>query len=176
MGIIKKKKSRTDRIDPKNLDRPDRDILRINKLILEQEWEEHPRLAQQYAEEAADAQFELDTAKAAFELNKAKLDKKIRGTPTEYGLGEKPTEGGIKSAIALDAINQKKELEVRKLKHHLDVLNAFVRSLVDRRRALENYVTLHGQGYWSVPRTDNQELREEMTTRKKKKARRAGKE
>lgn len=69
----------------------------------------------------------------------------------------KITETTVKNAVTSDREVQKARSAIIEAKHEVDVLSAAVSALDQRKRALENLVTLHGQSYFSTPSVRNLE-------------------
>lgn len=129
------------------------DILKIDKLRLDEEWLDQPRLYGVWALKLSNAKAELEQAKAALEVTHAELDKEVRADPTEYEIG-KATEGAIKSLIPTLKGYRKALNELNLAKHKVDVLQVVVNALEHRKRALEKLVDLQGREYWSEPIAD----------------------
>lgn len=129
-------------------------LFAIDEKNLVEEWEKQPELFLRYSMKLADARRELDEEKAALSVVNAELDRDIRENPEEHGVG-KVTDASVKAAIPLNARYQKQERNVRDVKHRVDILSAYVDALDQRKKALEKIVDLHGQQYWSVPRSND---------------------
>lgn len=138
--------------DVDNITTMDKSFLQIDQHALDTEWLNQPTLYFDYSSKLADARKDHDESKSKLDITYAEMDAAIRSDPEEYGL-EKITEGAIKSAIQQHEDYQVAEEDLRDCKHTVDVLSAAVSALDQRKRALESLVSLHGQNYFSEPRT-----------------------
>ena len=124
--------------------------LEIDQNRLDEEWNDQPILYARYATRAADARKAHDEAKSRLEVVKAELDREIRKNPKSYGI-EKITETQVTSTILLQAKYQEFSQEVIDKHHEMDVINAFVNALDQRRSALGKMVDLFLADYFSKP-------------------------
>ena len=122
-------------IDPENLDR---------------EWVRQASLFGRYCELLADAHRQLDLKKEKLVMVDAKLGLEIRTNPNKYGL-DKVTEAGVNSILVLQEEHKELEKELIDLRYDVEVLTGAVRSLDQKKSALENLVRLHGQNYFAGP-------------------------
>lgn len=136
----------------------DSSLFAIDEKDLVNEWEKQPELFFKYSVKLADARRDLDEEKAALSVVHAELDREIRENPEEFGMG-KVTEPAIKAAIPLQDVYQEQERKIREVKHRVEVLSAYVAALDQRKKALEKIVDLHGQQYWSVPRSNDEGMK-----------------
>jgi hypothetical protein len=149
-----------------------KDIFNIDQTQLDKEWVEQPKLFFEYAVMLADERSNLERRKAQADLVRAELDKQIREDPVKFGLGSKLTETAINNTITENSQMQKANTKIRLAKHRVDVFQAAVNALDQRKSALERLVSLHGQNYFSQPTvTDNEKARDYVDNIKKKKAR-----
>ncbi len=131
-------------IDPENLDR---------------EWVRQASLFGQYCELLADAHRQLDLKKEKLVMVDAKLGLEIRTNPNKFGL-DKVTEAGVNSILVLQEEHKELEKELIDLRYDVEVLTGAVRSLDQKKSALENLVRLHGQNYFAGPEVPH-ELKKE---------------
>lgn len=132
----------------------------IDQNQLDVEWLNQPVQFHFWAVELANARLEMDTAKSALEVAKAEVEREIREVPLEYDIG-KVTESAIAAATLLQP-EYKKAVEVlNTAKHRVAIVQAAVDALDQRKKALENLVTLHCSGYFAEPRVAG-EAKEEM--------------
>lgn len=110
-----------------------------------------PSLYMKYATELAEAKFDYDEAKARFDVAKAELQLDVRDNPDAYQL-KKVTEATIEAAVVASEAYQKAQQKVNKCKHKVGLLEAAVGAIEQKKRMLENLVTLHGQNYFSQPK------------------------
>lgn len=151
-------------------------ILDIDENDLDREWCKQPRLYHTYAVELAYSRKALDEAEAQFKAIKATLDGLIRADPDSFNLEEKPKEAAVAAAIILqdDYINaQKKVIDTQ---YKVNLLFGMIGALDNKKAALENLVRLHGQDYFSTPRSDaigQKRLESERSDKVAKKCRKA---
>lgn len=141
------------RQEPEVFDTPTEDFdvtIDINKL--EKEWLNQPKLFFYWAERLAEARFEEDAAKQKLELVEAQLDASIRENSEEYDL-IKVTDKAVEACLTRQATYQNALTGLNKAKRTTNILQAAVTALDQRKRALESLVALHGQNYFSTPRT-----------------------
>ena len=129
--------------------------LSIDQNDLDKEWCKQPRLYHTYAIELAEARLREDEAEATFKAIKATLDGLIRSNPSAYDLEDKPKETAIASTIILQDEYMKAQKKVNDAQYKVSLLFAMTGSLDHKKAALENLVKLHGQDYFSTPRTDS---------------------
>lgn len=166
----------------------EKNLLDIDRNVLDDEWIAQPKLYFEYAEQLVDARKNLDASKdklnvlkAELEETAARLDLNIRANPEQYGVDGKITEAVVKNAILLQEEYKVARVscevvqrEITELKQEVGILEAFISALGDKKSALENLVKLHGQNYFSSPiiNNDNEEGKEYIKDILKNKARR----
>lgn len=150
----------------------DTDLVNIDEGSLDEEWIDQPKRYLEYATQLADAKDALERAKASLDVTEAEVEFEIREHPVKHGLKQPIREGAIKLAVLLHARTKDGLKKVNRCKHRVNVLDAIVTALEHRKRALEKLVDLHGQGYFSKPRTKSKEY-EDTVKAKKRKARSA---
>lgn len=122
----------------------------INPDALDVEWVKQAQTFFKYAQLAAQARDRMDRQKDALDVIMAGLGLKIRTNPASYGL-EKITEAGVQAAIILNKEYTAANDTLNQLKYEYEVLSAAVRSLDQKKTALENLVRLQGQSYFAGP-------------------------
>lgn len=142
----------------------------IDELALDKEWIEHPGLYLKWARKSAEARLKMAEAKAQLEVDEALLSKAIRDKPENFGI-QKVTEPVIESTIKLQQSYQKSLRNLNEAKYSVDKIQAVVDALEHRKKALENAVTLHIQGYTAEPRTRNKEINDRYNELGRKKLR-----
>jgi hypothetical protein len=143
---------------------------------LEVEWLRQPRLYGKYSAKLADAKKDLSEAKAAEEVTEAEVKRRIRRNPQKYGMN-KITEPAVKETMVLHPLYQRAVAAVNSAKHVVDVLEGLINTLEHRKRTLENLVTLHGQNYFSKPKSPKgygREMEDSLDMVKKRKLRGKG--
>lgn len=125
--------------------------LEIDQYRLDDEWNNQPQVYARYALKAADARRSWDESKANLEVVKAELDRDIRKNPEKYDL-LKITETQISSTIVLQDDYKVANEEVIRTHHDMDVVNAFVQALDQRKSALSKLVDLFLADYFSKPK------------------------
>lgn len=125
--------------------------VKIDEQALDIEWLEQAALFLKYARHAANMRKELDAAKENLDVIKAEADNYIRKNPAEFKI-EKVTEAVVTSLILQDETVQKANKRFNDAKYELDMAQAAVSAMNQRKDALENLVKLHGQSYFAGPK------------------------
>jgi len=149
--------------------------LAIDPNALDVEWVEQPTQFFNVAEQAAEARREVDRAKLALEVTEATLDNDIRSNPAKYGL-PKVTETALKSAMHLTEEYQEAQKALSEAQYEKAMLDAATQAWDQRKRALENLVSLHGQSYFAGPSVPRTLKHIERSVSEKREIRRKGKE
>lgn len=130
----------------------------INILELDLEWLDQSSIMGQACAKLSELEADEREAEGLLELRFAKLQQAVRSNPTKHGLDPKNlTETGIKSVVyALPEYRQTWQ------RHHnaqyaTSLQKGVVKTLEQRKTALENLVKLHGQGYFALPRVTDSE-------------------
>ena len=147
-----------------------KEIVKINKFHLDEEWLGQPSLFYTFAEELAEAQRVYDKLKEKLEIVKAELSIAIVKKPSNFGL-HKTTQALIESTLLLNDEYKEALEEVREAKYNVSVLQSAVKALEQRKSALENLVKLHGQSYYAEPQVQSEEQAESVKEIKKSSAR-----
>jgi hypothetical protein len=132
--------------------KPDKSLLSIDRSKLEEECDGHPQLAFTWGEHLANARVVAKNAKNRLKLVEARLELSIRSNPGEYGI-DKVTESTVQASVRVQDEYEVAQDQLIKAEYDVDVLEAFVWALVDRKGQLENLVHLWGSQYWSRPDT-----------------------
>jgi len=169
-------------------------IIEPDKNLLDDEWIAQPKLFLHWGEKLADARAfvndckrDFDVLKTEFILTEAKIDLDIRSHPKNYpelpkGAVEKGkiTEKMVTSTIIMQKEYRdgqkmlfKAQAKIDFAKHDVNVLEAVVKSLEQRKNSLENLVDLHGQKYFATPRA-SENSKEAMEQVEKQSVRRKG--
>jgi len=127
------------------------DFFDIDINRLDEEWIGQPKIFFKYASELADAKRRLEEAKAELDVVKAICDNNVRNNPPK---DTKLTETLITNIIIQIPKYKKAQKILRIKKHRVDILQAAVNALDHRKSALERLVSLHGQNYFAVPKSD----------------------
>lgn len=138
--------------------------LEINPDALDVEWVKQAALFGRYCEKQADVRDKADRLKEKIEVLNAGLGLKIRANPASFGL-EKITEASVQAVILLDKEYQELIEQQAKARYELELMQSAVRSLDQKKSALENLVRLQGQNYFagpSVPREIGKEWVKEV--------------
>ncbi len=150
------------------------DFLEIDKFNLDEEWLGQAPLYGEWAVKAADARRDLGMAKADLDVTKAEADRAIRLNPENYGL-VKLTETVISSTVLLQENVKEAQIKVIEAKHELDVMEAAVSALDNRKPALQNLVSLFLSEYYAKPKAREGE-RDKMKEVETKATRRRGRD
>ena len=111
----------------------------IDPNILDIEWMLQPQRFMEASVEVVKARRALDEAKSRSDIVSAEMDKAVR---RKYTPKDKPTETAIKSEIATLPKVQKAHKDILDASEAVGIWNALVSALDQRKRALENLVTL----------------------------------
>lgn len=125
--------------------------IKIEDYNLDIEWLEQPEKMFKYAKNAAELRAQLDSAKENLDLVKAELDKNVRSNPDKFGI-EKITEAVVTATIITHPDYKKANDMFLQSKFELDVANAAVKAMEQRKDALENLVKLFGLQYFAGPK------------------------
>ena len=125
--------------------------IQIDDTALDIEWLEQPSLMFKYARNAANARKTLDITKENLDVVRAGLDKLIRESPSTYGV-DKITEGAIQAVILTQDKYKAANKAFLDAKYDVDIAQAAVIAISQRKDALENLVRLHGQQYFAGPK------------------------
>jgi hypothetical protein len=128
----------------------DENLLTIDLNNLEEDCAEQPKLMAQWSKCLADARKEVKDAKNALKLAAAELSLKIRRSPEDFGI-DKATEAAVEAVILTNRDYQIHQENLVGAEYNEDVLDGFVKAIVDRKSELQNETQLHGQTYWSKP-------------------------
>ena len=150
------------------------DLLDIDPNELDQEWLNQPRHFYRYAKMLEKLRKTHEQLKAKFKLVAATCGKEIRQDAQKKK--QKPTEAAIINAMLLMEEYQEAEKAVIEASYQVGVYEAVVKSLAQRKDALENLVRLHGQNYFSKPQmnTDNKERMTDLRMRQQAMKRNSG--
>lgn len=150
------------------------DVLAIDQHQLHVEWLGQAKLFGEYAEQLAHKKGELDVAESKLDVVVAELDRAIRKAPDRYDI-VKVSEEAIKKTIVLQERHQKAVDRVNRLRHEAAVIDAMVKALDHRKKALENLVVLWLNEYFAEPRKPRGEVGEEFDMARKRALRRGSK-
>ena len=128
------------------------DFLAIDELNLDKECIGQPQLYLRYSMKLADARKDYDEFKSELDLTTATLNKQIRDKPTKFGLEDKITESAINAMVSVQPSYREACAAVSEAKHKVDVLQAVVAAIDQRKRMLVLLVDLRGQEMYSTPR------------------------
>lgn len=142
----------------------DSEFLNYSEHELDKEWQEQPHTFHKYAVILAAARLDHGHAKQAFDLAHAEISRGVRGSPERYGV-DKVTEDSIKAAIIVQAEYQRALRLLNEAKYDVDIAEAAVDALQQKKSALENAVVLWSRDYFSAPKLkkeDNQRARDKQ--------------
>lgn len=175
--VIKRKKE--------SQDEEDFDFHEINLNRLHEEWVAQVRMYRHYAEKLAKARKEYehsstdcDVAKEDLKRVYAEVDLKVRKSPDLFNL-DKITEKSVEHTVLVHSGYRKAQEDYYDLqrgcidkKHKVGMLEAAVKTLDHRKKALEDAVQLRLANYFSEPRISNtvqENLKESAFNRKRSK-------
>ena len=147
------------------------DFLNIDELNLDKECINQPTRYFEFANKLANARNALDEARGDYDVTEAEISKRIRDNPAKFGLEAKTTETAIKAAVAVQPTLKVALQAVNEAKHRVDILQAAVTALDQRKRMLVLLVDMRGQDLYSGVKVSNDgkravEQEAKATTRK----------
>ena len=122
--------------------------LEIDENMLEREWIDQSSLYMSYSIEAAEAGKHKDDIKEELEIIRAQTSLRIREDSEK-----KMTEAMVASAITLDENCQTAVSNYNQAVYEYNMIQAVIKSLDHKKKALENLVQLWVNGYYSVPKS-----------------------
>jgi len=122
----------------------------IDRHRLDDEWIVQAPRRRAYGERAANARKVYAEMKKKVSVIEAEVYLEVMKDPTSFELS-KPTVDAIKAAVTTDKRCLKTYQEMVESKHELDILEAAVEALDDRKRALPDLVRLHLADYFAEP-------------------------
>ncbi len=125
--------------------------LGIDPDALDVEWLNQPRVFMKYSEMVAQAKLEVDMAKEDLDVVKAELDRDIRSNPEAFGIA-KIVEAVVTNTIILQVKYAEANTILFQAKYKAEILASAVKAFDQRKKALENLVTLFGQSYFAGPK------------------------
>ena len=141
---------------------------------LDEEWGKQSRLRLSYGFMRADARKELSQCKAELEVTESELKLTIRDHPEKFGLA-KITEDAVRSTLVIQDEYKDALGKVISAQHEVDVIDAALAAIDDRKHTLEDWVKLYLSGYFSDPKAP-EDGREEWEERTKQAGRMRGRE
>jgi len=173
--------------DYQKLGLSDLNVFFIDENLLDKENVNQPKFCFEIAALLADAKRaveeqkgEIDVLKSKVEEAESELDLAIRKNPKMFGF-EKTTENGIKATILIhptykNAKDKLTEAQARliELKHAVDICEGAMKAIDHRKAGIEGLIYLHGQNYFSTPRTGtplSEEVLDEARTKRMKNSR-----
>ena len=99
----------------------------------------------------AEGRRDYEQAKVDLELTKAELDRDIRRNPTRFGL-EKVTETVVEQTVIWQIQHKNAQKTVLDARHTMDVLQAVVTALENKKKSLELAVQLWAMSYFAEPK------------------------
>lgn len=123
----------------------------IDPTRLDEEWSNQIRWVEQYGKQLADAKQALEEAKTAYAVKEADVSKKIRKRPDRYDL-DKITEAAVKETMTPIMADSQEYTDWVEAKHRVDVLQATMATLDNRKKAVEDNVFLFSIQYFAEPR------------------------
>lgn len=126
----------------------------IDRSRLDEEWVKQPDLVDEYVRLLPDAKLKVNTLEAKLKLVEAELRHEIRSDLVTFGLRGKPTKDEIDAAVVMHDRYKEAVRRLNQAKHRVDVINAALKTLDNRKAALEDLVKLFGMGYFAKPTVD----------------------
>lgn len=149
----------------------DEDIFDLESMPLDRAWNDQPRLYWTYSSKLVEARDKLKRAERNYEVVKADTDKDIRLHPNKYKIA-KITEDVVKQTIVRSGACKLAYEEVIVAEYEVNILLSFVKSLEQRKSALEARVQLEVHGlYAECKPPKGEEAREHVDGMRKKEIR-----
>lgn len=126
----------------------------IDESILDVMWIDQPRLTAKYCRIMAHYQRTMDLAEERVNFVKSTLARDIRADPSAHDVvpGSRGiTEDQIKAATRVNEEYRAANRAYIEAKYQFEVARGAVKSVDNRKAALENLVRLHGQQYFAGP-------------------------
>ena len=127
------------------------DDVKIDKYLLEEEWENQPALYEKWSMLYAEAVDEKNTMNRKLDVHRAQVEFDIRQNPKKYGFNNKPTVGEVNAMVSIDEEVQKLTRILNKKTKQVNILNGVKEALNHKKSALENLVKLFLAGYYTKP-------------------------
>lgn len=130
------------------------DDVQIDESALDVMWLDQPALMAKYCKISAEAGRVMNLAKERLDFVESTLSRAIRAEPGAYDVYPGPrgiTEDSIKAAIQTHDDYRQASRKYIDAKYENDVAQGVVRSMDQRKSALENLVRLFGQQYFAGP-------------------------
>lgn len=124
---------------------------RIDELQLDKEWLRQPDMYWRWSKRKAEANRTIAHAKNNLAAVTAELTREIRTDPASYGL-DKVVDSTVAAALQEQPPIKKATQQVIDAQYRADIIGAAIAALDQRRRALQDLVSLHSQNYFSAPR------------------------
>lgn len=126
--------------------------LQIHPEYLAEQWQEQAKWMDDAGRDLAGAKFALSETKRDFDLTEAKLALAIRKNPVHYGL-DKATDKSVEACVVTQDELQESSKAVNKAKYDVDIREALVNALIDRRKGLEDHAQLIQLGLCQIHTT-----------------------
>lgn len=141
--------------------------IEIDAYRLDDEWLEQPKHFLKWCERLAEKRLQLDQVKSKLDIVKAELDSEIRENPGEFDL-PKVTESAVANTVVTQPEYRKAVENLNKARYEQNLAQAAVDALEQRKKALENLVSLHGMQYFAELREPKGREEEVRDSQKKK--------
>ena len=128
----------------------------IDKFNLDEECDRQVGLKLKYGKLLAEARESEALAKNELKVVMAEVDKEVRADPKRFGIA-KPSEKAFENAVLLDLRVQSLIGDSIRAGFEVDIREAQVYALSDRKSMLEKEVDLFLSGYFSRPNTNGKE-------------------
>ena len=125
------------------------DLFNIDPNRLDSEWLIQPRTYRKEAEQLAKIRRQFEMAKADRDVTVAETAQGVRRNPAVYGV-DKVTEKAVEEIVTIKS--REAEQKVIDAKHALDVQQAMIDALDQRKHALEDLVKLRLAAYYADPK------------------------
>jgi hypothetical protein len=114
------------------------------------EWIKQDRLVGYYGAKLAKAKRKYEETHSACKVFEAETGRRIRRKPGRYGV-KRLTEAAIKEVVATELLTSQEHENLIDSKYEVEMLEAAMRRLEHRKKALSDLVYLHSQQYFAQP-------------------------
>ena len=135
---------------------------------LDEEWVKQPKITFKYCKEYERVKIELEEVQTDLDVIAAQIIKVIRKNPKRFGLPVPTTETAINKTVITKSKYKETLKKVRDKQYKLGLLRATVKALDHRKAALERLVSLHGQAYFATPVANDEDGREYIKSKQRK--------
>lgn len=149
----------------------DKEAIPVDFSNLDREWIDFPEQLFEACEAEREKTAEIKEKKLKLDQLMSEKSTEIRNNPKEFGI-DKITERAIEEVLATEEKVVKRKEQLLTLENELEKRKNVRMALYEKRRALENLVTLYGLGYFAEPKDrtgSGKQLKEDLRQQRKAK-------